>query len=595
MAARARADPGLPSLGRGGIRPRAGEASPSMNPRILLWMALLFLAWLNFDAWMKDYGPAARPAAEAPVGAAAGPAGSPQDGLAAELPTITGDAPAVTAAEPAASDTIAGAIDGAGKVRIVTDVLDLELSLAGGELIRADILQYPQHKDDPKKTPVRLFNVDAPATQFLFQSGLTTGEPGRNEPNHKANFTVRAAEFRLPEGSDTLEVPLAWSDGAGLSVTKTFTFRRGSYQAGIGYRVENAGAEPVKLASYVQLLRHSLGNQRSMWDPETYAFRGPAYFDGEKYQKLDIEDEDDAALSRPVTGGWIAAMQHHFVAAAVPVAGQAYQFELRVEDLDYLLRGIGPAHTVPAGGRLEFSETLFVGPKLQEQLKAAGPRLELTADYGMLTILAQPLFWLLSKIYEFVGNWGWTIIIVTFLIKLVFYKLAETSGRSMAKMKTAAPRLKAIQERHKDNRKEQARAMMELYKREKINPVAGCLPVLVQIPFFLAFYWVLLESVEMRQAPFMGWIQDLSARDPFFILPILMGGAMYLQFKLNPAPPDPVQAKVFAFMPVVMTFMFMWFPSGLVLYWLTNTVLSIAQQWRINRVVEAEARKQRGG
>jgi YidC/Oxa1 family membrane protein insertase len=564
-----------------------------VNPRILLWVGLLFLAWLNFDAWMKDYGPGTRPAAEAPASTPAATAAGPQDGLSAELPTIADDA-AVTAAAPAAApDTIAGAIGGAGEVRVVTDVLELHLGLAGGELIRADILQYPQHKDDPKKTPVRLFNVDSPDTQFLFQSGLTSGEPGRNEPNHKANFTAAATEFRLAEGSDTLEVPLAWTDGAGLTVTKTFRFRRGWYRVDLGYRVENAGAEPARLASYTQLLRHSVGNKRSMWDPESYAFRGPAYFDGEKYQKLDVEDEDDAALSRAVTGGWIAAMQHHFVAAAVPPAGQAYQYELRIDDMDYLLRAIGPAHMVPAGGRIAFSETLFVGPKLQEQLKAAGPRLELTADYGMLTILAQPLFWLLSEIYEVVGNWGWTIIIVTFLIKLVFYKLAETSGRSMAKMKTVAPRLKAIQERHKDNREEQARAMMELYKREKINPVAGCLPVLVQIPFFLAFYWVLLESVEMRQAPFMGWIQDLSSRDPYFILPILMGGAMFLQFKLNPAPPDPVQAKVFAFMPVVMTLMFMWFPSGLVLYWLTNTVLSIAQQWRINRVVEAEARKQR--
>jgi YidC/Oxa1 family membrane protein insertase len=566
-----------------------------MNPRILLWMALLFLAWLNFDAWMKDYGFSARPPAASTAATEAGPAVNPQDGLSAELPALAGDAAPVPAAAPEAvvPDTIAGAIAGAGKVRIVTDVLDLDLSLAGGELIRADIRQYPQHKDDPDKTPVRLFNVDSPATQFLFQSGLTTGEPGRDEPNHKASFTAPATEFALADGSDSLEVPLTWSDGAGLTVTKTFVFRRGSYEVGLRYRVTNAGTEAVKLASYAQLLRHSVGNKRSMWDPETYAFRGPAYFDGEKYQKLDIEDEEDAALSRAVTGGWIAAMQHHFVAAAVPPAGQAYQYELRVDDMDYLLRAIGPAHVVPPGGSLEFSETLFVGPKLQEQLKAAGPRLELTADYGMLTILAQPLFWLLSKIYEFVGNWGWTIIIVTFLIKLVFYKLAETSGRSMAKMKTVAPRLKAVQERYKDDREAQARAMMELYKREKINPVAGCLPVLVQIPFFLAFYWVLLESVEMRQAPFMGWIQDLSARDPYFILPILMGGAMFLQFKLNPAPPDPVQAKVFAFMPVVMTFMFMWFPSGLVLYWLTNTVLSIAQQWRINRVVEAEAKKQR--
>ncbi len=565
-----------------------------MNIRMLLWVGLLFVAYLNFDAWMKNYAPAAaaKATASAPT---SGTTTSPQDELSAELPAIAGDAAPAAAPATPAPESVAGAIAGSGKVRIVTDVLDIDVSLAGGELIRADILQYPQHKDDPKKTPVRLFNADSPEMQFLFQSGLTTGEAGRNEPNHRAAFTAPAAEFRLADGSDTLEVPLTWSDGAGLTVTKRFVFRRGSYQVRLEYAVANAGQEALKLASYTQLLRHSLGNKRSMWDPETYAFRGPAYFDGEKYRKLDIEDDEDAALSRPVTSGWIAAMQHHFVAAAIPAEGQAYQFELRVEDMDYLLRAIGPAHTVPAGGSLELSESLFVGPKLQEQLKEAGPRLELTADYGMLTILAQPLFWLLSKIYEYVGNWGWTIIIVTFLIKLVFYKLAETSGRSMAKMKTVAPRLKAVQERYKDDREGQARAMMELYKREKINPVAGCLPVLVQIPFFLAFYWVLLESVEMRQAPFMGWIQDLSARDPFFILPLLMGVAMYGQFKLNPAPPDPVQAKVFAFMPVVMTFMFMWFPAGLVLYWLTNTVLSIAQQWRINRVVEAEAKKQRSG
>ncbi len=477
-------------------------------------------------------------------------------------------------------------------MRVVTDVLDLDIGLEGGELLRADLLEYPRHKDDPA-TPMRLFNLDSPETQFRFQSGLTRGEQGGNEPNHKAPFAAAAAEYRLADGADTLEVPLTWSDGAGLEVTKTFLLRRGSYAVGLRYQIENRGSEAARLASYAQLLRHSPGNERSMWDPETYSFRGPAYYDGESYQKLDIEDDEDAALSRSITGGWVASMQHHFVAAIVPPAGEAWQYELRVKELDYLLRVVGPAKAIPAGGSLVLEEKLFVGPKLQEQLKVTGPRLELTADYGMLTILAQPLFWLLSKIYDFVGNWGVTIIIVTFLIKLVFYKLSETSGRSMAKMKTVAPRLKALQERHKDDREAQARAMMELYKREKINPVAGCLPVLVQIPFFLAFYWVLLESVEMRQAPFFGWIQDLSSRDPYFILPILMGVAMFAQFKLNPTPPDPVQAKVFAFMPVIMTFMFMWFPSGLVLYWLTNTVLSIAQQWKINRVVEAEAKKRR--
>jgi len=284
-------------------------------------------------------------------------------------------------------------------------------------------------------------------------------------------------------------------------------------------------------------------------------------------------------------------MQHHFVNAAVPPLTETFDYTLALEDSHSVLGFRGPLKSVPAGTTAQFKDRLWVGPKLQEQLKTVGPRLELTADYGKLTILAQPLFWVLAKVYSFVGNWGWSIIIVTILLKLLFYKLTETSGRSMAKMRTISPRIKSIQERYKDDREQLAKQMMELYKREKINPVAGCLPIVVQIPVFLAFYWVLLESVEMRQAPFMGWIQDLSSKDPFFILPIVMGAAMFGQFKLNPAPPDPMQAKIFAFMPVIMTVMMAWFPSGLLLYWTTNTLLSIAQQWNINRVVELEAKK----
>jgi len=340
-------------------------------------------------------------------------------------------------------------------------------------------------------------------------------------------------------------------------------------------------------------VRHIVKQKRSMFDVESYAYRGPAVFDGSSYRKLDIEDDDDALYAQGVTDGWIASLQHHFVSAAVPPKGEEYHFTLTREGEHAVLSYRGPLKTVPAGTTGRLSETLFVGPKLQDQLRAVGPKLERTADYGKLTIIAEPLFWLLQKVHGIVGNWGWAIIIVTFLLKLVFYKLTETSGRSMAKMRTIAPRIKSIQERYKDEREQLARQTMELYKREKINPVAGCLPILVQIPVFLAFYWVLLESVEMRQAPFLGWIQDLSSKDPFFVLPILMGGAMFGQFKLNPAPPDPMQARIFAFMPVVMTVMMAWFPAGLVLYWLTNTLLSIAQQWRINKVVEAEAAKSR--
>jgi YidC/Oxa1 family membrane protein insertase len=357
------------------------------------------------------------------------------------------------------------------------------------------------------------------------------------------------------------------------------------------YDVNNASPSNWEAASYVQFARHVYSQKRSMFDVESYAYRGPAIYDGKKYRKLDVTDEDDAKLAEAFAGGWIAEMQHHFVTAAVPPVAETFDYTLGVDGAHSVLGFRGPLKTVPAGTTGQFSEKLFVGPKLQEQLKTVGPKLELTADYGKLTILAQPLFWLLQQVHRFVGNWGWSIIIVTILLKLLFYKLTETSGRSMAKMRTISPRIKSIQERYKDDREQLAKQMMEVYKREKINPVAGCLPIIVQIPVFLAFYWVLLESVEMRQAPWMLWIQDLSSKDPFFILPIVMGAAMFGQFKLNPAPPDPMQAKVFAFMPLIMTVMMAWFPAGLLLYWTTNTLLSIAQQWNINRVVEREAKK----
>ena len=567
-----------------------------MNPRALLWLALGLVLWLNVNAWIKDYSkpPAATPAGE--TATTATPEKVAGGALADELPSVAAES--AETAPVAAGETLAVPDAGAGSVapeearivHIATGVLDLDLSLVGGELIRADLPAYPQNKDNPSIV-VRLFNTDSKDTRFVFQSGLTGGEAGRDEPNHKATYNAQATEYRLPEGADTLEVPLSWTDGAGLAVTKTFVFRRGSYQVDLRYRVENGSAAPRRLASYAQFWRHTQSTERSMFDPDTYSFRGPAYFDGEKYSKLDIEDDEDRTLSRTITNGWVAGLQHHFVAAIIPDTGKPYLYDVKVQDSDYLLRVVGPPQVVAPAAAAEFAETLYVGPKLQTQLKAAGPKLELTTDYGLLSFLAQPLFWLLSKIFQFVGNWGVTIILATFLIKLVFYKLSETSGRSMAKMKAVAPKMKTIQERYKDDREGQARAMMELYKKEKINPVSGCLPMLVQIPFFLAFYWVLLESVEMRQAPFFGWIQDLSARDPYFILPLLMGAAMYAQFKLNPTPPDPIQAKVFGFMPVIMTAMFMWFPAGLVLYWLTNTALSIAQQWKINRIVEAEAKK----
>jgi YidC/Oxa1 family membrane protein insertase len=557
------------------------------NPRLFLWIGVALLAWMNVIQWNRDYG-APVAAAQAPATESA-PATAPTAPAASQLPALpaqSGQAAPVASAAPAAPSAPAPAQ--VAIVRVVTDVLDVDLSLDGGTLVRAELPKYPQAKREGSP-PVRLLTTDE-ANYGVIRSGLRSTSGGA-EPTHLAPFTATAQEYRLAPGAQELRVPLRWTDGQGLTVTKTFVFKPGRYDIDVVYDVQNASPANWEGASYVQFARHVYPQERSMFDVESYAYRGPAIYDGKKYRKLDVTDEDDAKFAQAFAGGWMAEMQHHFVSAAVPPVTETFDYTLGVEGTHSLMGFRGPLKTVPAGTTGQFSEKLFVGPKLQEQLKSVGPRLELTADYGKLTILAQPLFWLLEQVHKFVGNWGWSIIIVTILLKLLFYKLTETSGRSMAKMRTIAPRIKSIQERYKDDREQLAKQMMELYKREKINPVAGCLPILVQIPVFLAFYWVLLESVEMRQAPWLGWIQDLSSRDPFFILPIVMGAAMYGQFKLNPAPPDPVQAKVFAFMPLIMTVMMAWFPSGLLLYWTTNTLLSIAQQWNINRVVEAEAKK----
>ena len=329
-----------------------------------------------------------------------------------------------------------------------------------------------------------------------------------------------------------------------------------------------------------------------MFDVESYSFTGPIIYDGEKSEKLDRDDlQDDGPYRYQSNDGWIASIQHHFLSAIVPEIGNEQNYNVAVRGDRATSSALGATRSVAAGDSTVFTTTAFVGPKLQAQLETIHERLKLTVDYGWLTLLSNPMFWLLSVIYGFVANWGVAIIVVTLIIKLIFYKLTESSGRSMAKMRQIQPRMKALQDRYKDDRQALSQAMMDLYKREKVNPAAGCLPILVQMPFFLAFYWVLLESVEMRQAPFALWITDLSTRDPYFILPLIMGAAMLVQQKLNPAPADPVQAKVMQIMPIMFTVFFAFFPSGLVLYWVTNTLLSIAQQWKINKVVEAESKQ----
>ena len=568
------------------------------NTRIMLWVALAAILYVNYGTWMRDY-PSASAGAAAVHTTATAPGGqsnfadtvpqaAPPSTATAAPPVVPGATPPATPAAPLAQ---AAASPPAALLQVHTDVFNVRIDLKGGELERADLPEYPLHKDQPQ-IPVRLLNRDSPERLYVIQTGLA-GEGAEVVPNHLATWTAAGHSYRLADGASTLRVPLTWTDGHGLTVTKTFVFTRGSYAIDVQYQVDNKSAAPRELASYAQILRHWEIVKRSYFHVSTYSFMGPAVYDGSKYRDLKLDNKDDRRFSETITNGWLAALQHHFVSAIVPAANQPFAYQLLVHDHQFLLRATGPMTTVAPGATAEFSERVFVGPKLQSQLAATGPRLELAVDYGKLTVIAEPLFKTLNWVHGITGNWGWSIILVTALIKLIFYPLSQASGRSMAKMRSVGPRMKQIQETFKDDREKLGRAMMDLYKKEKINPLAGCLPMVVQIPFFISFYWVLLESVEMRQAPFMLWVTDLSVRDPYFVLPLLMGGAMFAQFKLNPAPPDPTQAKIMQFMPLVMTATMAWFPSGLVLYWLTNTGLSILQQWRINKVVQGAARSPR--
>jgi YidC/Oxa1 family membrane protein insertase len=569
------------------------------NTRMILWFALAAILYYNYITWQHDYqqpasiqsaaGPANAPASSGSLDNAVPKPEAPASSAAPAAPAATPAATSPAGSAPAASGGIA-ADAGRAVIHVVTDVLDIDINLRGGEIERADLLQYPLHKDTPN-VPVRLENSD-PNSLYLLKTGLV-GAPGEAAPTHQTTWSSARDSYVLPAGATELRVPMTWTDGQGLTVTKTFVFTRGWYAIDLTYEVRNDSAAARSLASYGQIERHWEHASRSYFDVETYSFKGPDIYDGTKSRDLKVESEADSKFSETITNGWLASLQHHFVSAIVPPPNQPYAYQLQVQDHEYLLSATGPFKQIPAGASAQFSEKLFVGPKLQSQLAVTGPRLERTADYGLLTVIAEPLFIGLNWVHGVTGNWGWAIIIVTALIKLIFYPLSQASGRSMAKMRAVGPRMKQIQETFKDDREKLGRAMMELYKKEKINPLAGCLPMVVQIPVFISFYWVLLESVEMRQAPFLLWINDLSTHDRFFVLPLLMGGAMFAQFKLNPAPPDPMQAKIMQFMPLVMTATMAWFPSGLVLYWLTNTVLSIVQQWRVNQVVQAEAAKPR--
>jgi YidC/Oxa1 family membrane protein insertase len=427
---------------------------------------------------------------------------------------------------------------------------------------------------------------------FIAQSGLLSHT---SAPNHTSHYQADASEYTLSPTADEIRVPLTWEDGNGIAVTKSFIFRRGAYDILVRHTLSNQSGATWAGSRYDQL-QQSVGNDRDtggFTNPGRYSFFGIGFYSPEeKFEKIKFEDVASEAYQRNFSDGWLSMIQHYFFAAWIPPAGQLNSYSTQVFSPTgfprYITRAVSPAINVAAGSSFEFESRLYVGPKLQDQLEDVAPGLGHTVNYGIFTVFSKPLFWLLSNIHKVVGNWGWAIVLLTVLIKLLFFKLTEAQYRSMARMRKLQPRIEQLKERYGDDRQRMSQAMMEMYKTEKVNPLGGCLPILIQIPIFIALYWVLLESVELRQAPFMLWIDNLTARDPYFILPVLNAVFMMLTQKLTPtAGMDPLQRKIMQFMPIGFSFMFAFFPAGLVLYWATNAGLSLAQQWYITRKIEA--------
>jgi len=564
--------------------------------RLITFVVFSFSALLLWDAWQKHNAPKA-PASAVPVASPATPAAGAVPVPGPAQPSTATPTPQAGQSPPAPAATSDPRIAATGQPVIVkTDLFEVELNTAGGDIRRVKLFKVFSALDRTK--PLTLLAPD-PKEYFVTQTGLL----GEGLPSHKGTYVAEAGAYALADGKDEVEVRLVATDAAGAEVVKRFTFRRGTYEILVAYEVRNTGEKPIAPFAYFQFLRD--GNQPSQEAAQTSAiagvatFTGPAvYTDESKFVKVDFKDIDKGkqAHARKAKDGWIGLVQHYFISAWLPKgAVEREYFTNKVGDNLYTAGVIVPVGTIAPGAGGSLAMPLYIGPQETEKLAKIAPGLELVVDYGWLYILAAPLFWVLNFIHGMVGNWGWAIILLTILIKLVFYPLNHKAGRSMAAMKVLGPKMEKLKQLYGDDRQKLNQAMMELYRTEKINPLGGCLPILVQIPVFIALYWVLLASIELRHAPWLGWIQDLSAPDPWYILPVIYAVSMFVQTKLNPQPADPVQAKVMLAMPIVFSIFFFFFPSGLVLYWVVQNLLSIAQQWHINRTLAAEtAAKARG-
>ena len=551
------------------------------NSRLFLFAALVFVGMLMWQQWQIDYGP--KPDVDSEVEA-------PREGPVAEqrdpIDDLPDQAELVSPGTDTQTETLPSASPELQLVTVDTDVIRALIDTRGGVLRSLKLKKYPTSLEQPDDWLELVHS--ATNSVHVVQSGLRNKE--EKAPTHYSVYQVEQNAYELADGRDELVVSMRWSQDD-VEVVKSYHFRRGDYLIDVKHRVENRSQQEWQGSQYRQIQRsRPLETSRLL-----YTYTGSVYFNEEtKYEKVDFDDMEDSQLKLESDGGWIAMIQHYFLSAWIPGQDERnliYTIANTKRNPSTYTIGLRSVNkVVPAGGNTEFVSQLFVGPKIVKRLEEIAPSLDLTVDYGVLTFLSKPLYWLLAWYHSFVGNWGVAIILLTFTVKALFYKLSETSYRSMAKMRKVSPRLKTLKERYGDDRQKMNQAMMELYKTEKINPMGGCLPILVQIPVFIALYWALLESVDLRQAPFIFWIKDLSVMDPFFVLPIVMGISMVIQQRLNPPPPDPIQAKIMMALPFVFTIFFAFFPAGLVLYWVINNVLSIAQQWVITKRIEAGAK-----
>jgi YidC/Oxa1 family membrane protein insertase len=535
--------------------------------RLVLFVIFSMSILMLWDAWQRQNAPA-----EAVVS-------QPATGQAVANQNV---APAASASQvdlPVNGDY---KLQSAQRIQVTTDLFKAEIETTGGDLRRLELLKH-RASDDEKANFVLMDDAAKPML-YVAQTGLI----GADLPSHNAVFTSAANSYQMAADQNKLEVRLSWASADGVTVDKVYTFHRDRYDIDVNYEIKNGTAAAITPTVYYQIVHDSESNQGSKLMP---TFTGGSYYtEGTKFKKLAFKDMVEKPLNISAKDGWVGLLQHYFVSAWIPKDGLERKFY--TDKLSSNIYRIGSKSTLTAiepGASLTVPARLFSGPQTKRDLHATAPGLEFTVDYGWLTIIAAPLFWLLDKIHSVVKNWGVAIILLTILIKAAFFKLSASGYRSMAQMRELAPRLQSMKEKFGDDRQKMQMAMMDLYKKEKINPMGGCFPILIQVPVFIALYWVLLGSVELRHAPFFGWIKDLSAIDPYYILPLLMGATMLIQTRLNPKPTDPMQAKIMTWMPVIFSVFFFFFPAGLVLYWLVNNVLSIAQQWYVNKMIHAEA------